>query len=148
MYTTIAERTREIGILKSLGALRGYIVKLVLMEVLVLCVTGLLVGFLLTFLSQQILQLLFPAQPLAIPFDWVLLTVVFVSISGIIGGFTRRSRRRPAILSRRCPINERPEWPRPAEDPFPGTRPPAERPFPIGGRLRQNRSKGVDGPVA
>ena len=86
MYTTIAERTREIGILKSLGALRGYIVKLVLMEVLVLCVTGLLVGFLLTFLGQQILQLLFPAQPLAIPFDWVLLTVVFVSISGIIGG--------------------------------------------------------------
>jgi putative ABC transport system permease protein len=32
MYTTIAERTREIGILKSLGASKGYIVDLILRE--------------------------------------------------------------------------------------------------------------------
>lgn len=86
MYTTIAERTREIGILKSLGARKGYIVKLVLMEVLVLCLTGLLAGFLLTFLGQQLLQFLFPAQIILIPPAWVVFTVLFVSISGIIGG--------------------------------------------------------------
>ncbi len=85
MYTTIAERTREIGILKSLGASKGYIVKLVLMEVLVLCVAGLLSGFLMTFLGQQIIHILFPAQPLLIPPGWVMLTVLFVSISGIVG---------------------------------------------------------------
>ncbi|MCE2515629.1 MAG: ABC transporter permease [Acidobacteria bacterium] len=86
MYTTIAERTREIGILKSLGARKGYIVKLVLMEVLVLCLSGLLAGFLLTFLGQQLLQFLFPAQILLIPPVWVLFSVLFVSVSGIIGG--------------------------------------------------------------
>lgn len=86
MYTTIAERTREIGILKSLGARKGYIVKLVLMEVLVLCLSGLLTGFLLTFLGQRLLQFLFPAQIILIPPLWVLLAVLFVSVSGIIGG--------------------------------------------------------------
>lgn len=86
MYTTIAERTREIGILKSLGALKGYIVKLVLMEVLVFCLIGLLAGFLLTLLSQTLLQSLYPTQIILVPLNWVLLTVLFVSISGIIGG--------------------------------------------------------------
>ncbi len=85
MYTTIAERTREIGIFKSLGASKGYIVNLVLMEVVVLCVAGLLTGFLLTIIGQQIIQLLYPAQPLVIPLIWVILTVLFVSISGIVG---------------------------------------------------------------
>ena len=32
MYTTIIERTREIGVLKSLGASKGYIVQIVLSE--------------------------------------------------------------------------------------------------------------------
>lgn len=86
MYTTIAERTREIGILKSLGALKGYIVNLVMMEILVLCLTGLLAGFLLTFLSLQFLRFLYPAQILLIPPVWVMLTVLFVSVSGTIGG--------------------------------------------------------------
>lgn len=86
MYTTIAERTREIGILKSLGASKGYIVKLVMMEILVLCLAGLLVGFLLTFLGVQLLRFLYPAQILLVPPLWVALTVLFVSVSGIIGG--------------------------------------------------------------
>ena len=86
MYTTIAERTREIGILKSLGARKGYIVNLVMMEIVVLCVTGLLAGFLLTFLGLQVLRFLYPAQILLIPPLWVALTVLFVSASGIIGG--------------------------------------------------------------
>lgn len=86
MYTTIAERTREIGILKSLGARKGYIVSLVMMEILVLCLAGLLVGFLLTFLGVQLLRFLYPAQILSIPPLWVVYTVLFVSVSGIIGG--------------------------------------------------------------
>ena len=55
------------------------------MEVLVLCLGGLLLGFLLTYLGQQVIQFLYPAQPLLIPPNWVLLTVMYVTASGIIG---------------------------------------------------------------
>src|SRR5207247_7562175 len=37
MYTTITERTREIGILKSLGASKTYIMAVILLETGILC---------------------------------------------------------------------------------------------------------------
>ncbi|MDD5557191.1 MAG: ABC transporter permease [bacterium] len=45
MYTTIAERTREIGILRALGATRGRIVRMVAAESLILCAMGVAAGF-------------------------------------------------------------------------------------------------------
>jgi len=45
MYTTITERTREIGILKAMGASRGYIIGEIEREALVISALGLLVGF-------------------------------------------------------------------------------------------------------
>jgi putative ABC transport system permease protein len=50
MYTTITERTREIGILKALGASRRYIVFIIESEALLISVIGLLVGFVLSFI--------------------------------------------------------------------------------------------------
>src|ERR1700760_4156411 len=44
MYTAILERTREIGILKSLGASRFYIVNLVMRETAFLSLIGILLG--------------------------------------------------------------------------------------------------------
>lgn len=44
MYTTIVERTREIGVLKSLGASKGYIAKVILSETSLLCGFGILAG--------------------------------------------------------------------------------------------------------
>ena len=40
MYTTIIERTREIGVLKSLGASKAYIVEIILSETTLLCFDG------------------------------------------------------------------------------------------------------------
>ena len=40
MYTTIIERTREIGVLKSLGASKVYIVEIILSETTLLCLGG------------------------------------------------------------------------------------------------------------
>ena len=40
MYTAVMERTREIGILKSLGASKFYIVNVVLRETLLLAIAG------------------------------------------------------------------------------------------------------------
>ncbi len=49
MYTTITERTREIGILKALGASRRYIVFIIESEALLISAVGLFVGFVLSF---------------------------------------------------------------------------------------------------
>ena len=49
MYTTITERTREIGILKALGASRRYIVFIIESEALLISVIGLFAGFVFSF---------------------------------------------------------------------------------------------------
>jgi len=49
MYTTITERTREIGILKALGASRRYIVFIIESEALLISAVGLVAGFALSF---------------------------------------------------------------------------------------------------
>jgi putative ABC transport system permease protein len=48
MYTAVMERTREIGILKSLGASKAYIVNLVLREAVLVAACGIILGTLLT----------------------------------------------------------------------------------------------------
>ena len=45
MYTTITERTREIGILKAMGASRGYIVGIIEKEAILISLIGLVAGF-------------------------------------------------------------------------------------------------------
>src|ERR1700682_3949449 len=49
MYTTITERTREIGILKALGASRGYIIGVIEKEALLIGLVGLVVGVVVSF---------------------------------------------------------------------------------------------------
>ncbi len=44
MYTAVMERTREIGILKSLGASKFYIVNVILRETVLLAIGGIVVG--------------------------------------------------------------------------------------------------------
>lgn len=46
MYTAVMERTREIGILKSMGASKAYIVNVILRETLLLVLGGIVVGVL------------------------------------------------------------------------------------------------------
>ena len=49
MYTAVLERTREIGILKALGASPGYILGILLRETVLLSIAGSLAGFLMTY---------------------------------------------------------------------------------------------------
>jgi putative ABC transport system permease protein len=67
MYTTITERTREIGILKALGASRGYIVSLIEREALVIGLLGLVVGFLVSFVAGYLIH---RAYGLLFEFGW------------------------------------------------------------------------------
>ncbi|MGH9340156.1 MAG: ABC transporter permease [Acidobacteriota bacterium] len=85
MYSTITERTREIGILKSLGASRSYIVQLILKESLLICAMGVGFGFLLTYMSLKLIVLAFPSLPITITPLWRLAAAVIAIGGGTIG---------------------------------------------------------------
>ena len=56
MYTTITERTREIGILKALGASRRYIVFIIESEALLISTIGLVAGFVASLLIGYVIH--------------------------------------------------------------------------------------------
>src|SRR6202453_4667173 len=51
MYTAVLERTREIGILKAVGASSGFILALLLRETILLSILGTVAGILLTYVT-------------------------------------------------------------------------------------------------
>lgn len=71
MYTAVLERTREIGILKSMGASRAMIVGVVLRECAVLAIVGVLVGIAGTFGVRELMAHLFPTTPFQITAGWI-----------------------------------------------------------------------------
>jgi putative ABC transport system permease protein len=72
MYTAVLERTREIGILKSMGASKGTIVGVVLRECAVLAAAGVLLGIAGTFGVRFLIFHLFPTQHFEITSEWML----------------------------------------------------------------------------
>jgi putative ABC transport system permease protein len=85
MYTAVLERTREIGILKSLGASKLYIVNVVLRETSLFTVAGIIVGLLLTFLIKVGLSQRFPTLPFPVEVPWMLRTAVLAFIGSLLG---------------------------------------------------------------
>jgi putative ABC transport system permease protein len=71
MYTAVLERTREIGILKSMGASKGTIVGVVLRECAVLAIAGVILGIAGTFLLRMLLMHFFPSKPFEITARWL-----------------------------------------------------------------------------
>jgi putative ABC transport system permease protein len=53
MYTAVMERTREIGILKSMGASKLYIVNVILRETILLAIGGIIVGVAFSLLARM-----------------------------------------------------------------------------------------------
>jgi putative ABC transport system permease protein len=62
MYTAVLERTREIGILKALGASSGYILNLIFRETLLIAVIGTAVGIIMTYGTQWLMMHAVPAS--------------------------------------------------------------------------------------
>jgi putative ABC transport system permease protein len=56
MYTTITERTREIGILKAMGASRSYIIGVIEKEAIVISLIGLGAGFIVSLLAGYLIH--------------------------------------------------------------------------------------------
>ena len=80
MYTAVMERTREIGILKSLGASRVYIVGLVLRETGLLALVGIAVGVCGSYILSGVLQNRFPTLDFVIngPYVWKAILIAFI----------------------------------------------------------------------
>jgi putative ABC transport system permease protein len=85
MYTTITERTREIGILRSLGGSKPFIVSLIFQEATFVCVLGVILGVAFSFVIERILQSIFPTLMIQITPGWIVKASVFAVLSGIIG---------------------------------------------------------------
>jgi putative ABC transport system permease protein len=71
MYTAVLERTREIGILKSMGASKATIIGVVLRETALLAVAGVLVGIVCTFGVRELLRLKFATFSFEMTPAWV-----------------------------------------------------------------------------
>jgi putative ABC transport system permease protein len=84
MYTTITERTREIGILKAMGASRGYIVGIIEKEAILISLIGLVVGFALSviagFFIHEVYGLVFEYS-----WQWALTAAAIGLLGGILG---------------------------------------------------------------
>jgi putative ABC transport system permease protein len=85
MYTTIIERTREIGILKALGASRAYILKVVMAESFLICIMGVGTGFLLSVIGRSALLHFFPTLTVDLIPRWFLLSAILGIGGGLLG---------------------------------------------------------------
>ncbi len=85
MYSTIMERTREIGILKSLGASKGYIIQMILKESILICILGIILGYILTFATIRLIIFTFPTMPVHIPVYWYFASILMAVTGGVLG---------------------------------------------------------------
>jgi len=87
MYTTITERTREIGILKSLGASKGYIIGIILREAGLLCLVGILVGYGGSVGARELILASFPTLSIELTAEWGLRAALLALAASIAGAF-------------------------------------------------------------
>jgi putative ABC transport system permease protein len=85
MYTTIIERTRDIGILKSLGASKAYIVRALLGETTLVCAGGILFGIAMSYGGQMLMRDLFPTLTILITPGWILRAAGLAIGAGLAG---------------------------------------------------------------
>jgi putative ABC transport system permease protein len=85
MYTTVLERTRDIGVLKSLGASRVFIVRALLTESAGLCVLGVAAGVGLSYFSRAVFHMEFPTLPVQITLEWILRAGAIALTGALLG---------------------------------------------------------------
>lgn len=98
MYTTVTERTRQIGILKSLGMSNPKIAWVIEQEAIVVSVLGVLLGLALTFGARFALT---RASSLAVEIEprWVLFSLLIGLLGGTVGALypAMRAARQDAV---------------------------------------------------
>jgi putative ABC transport system permease protein len=87
MYTTIIERTREIGILRAIGASQAKVVQLVINESALICLSGVLVGIGLALAGRWLLPHVFPTLTVQLTREWALIASALGLAGGLLGSF-------------------------------------------------------------
>ena len=85
MYTAVLERTREIGILKSLGASKLYIVNVVLRETVLLALSGVVLGIVVSMAARAGLAHRFPLLQVVVDSGWIV-RAALIAVAGAIAG--------------------------------------------------------------
>ena len=85
MYTTVIERTRDIGVLKSIGASKGYIIRALLGESAFICVIGIVVGIVMSYVARAFFLSAFPTLSILITADWILRSSMIAIVGGLLG---------------------------------------------------------------
>jgi len=85
MLVSVTERTREIGVRRAIGAKKRNIMTQFIVEAIVLCEVGGVIGVVLGILGGNATAYFMKVPP-AIPFDWIVLGLVICSIVGIVFG--------------------------------------------------------------
>jgi len=87
MYTAVMERTREIGILKSMGASRTYIVSTVLSETGLLAVAGIVLGVAVSYALSSILNARFLGLDFVINTPYIWKATIIALVGALLGAF-------------------------------------------------------------
>lgn len=86
MLVSVTERTREIGIRRAIGAKKRNIMSQFIVEAVVLCEIGGLIGVALGMVGANALAIYLLKLPPAFPVDWAIIGLVICSLIGIIFG--------------------------------------------------------------
>jgi putative ABC transport system permease protein len=87
MYMAVQERTREIGIMKAMGASPGYILGILLRETFALALAGVLLGIVMAYGTRALLAQFAPTMPQVIVpewYPWVTLIALGGSLTGAL----------------------------------------------------------------
>ncbi len=103
MYTSIIERTREIGILKALGASKTYIMRTIIGESVLLCSIGAAVGVGFAYLARWVLVSRYQTLSVEFTMEWLIYAVLLGLAGGTLGAFypALRAARQDAVRALR-----------------------------------------------
>lgn len=87
MYTTITERTREIGVLKSLGASKFYILEAILREASLMALVGILAGYAGTLVAKRLILASFPTLSVDLTPEWAMWAALLAVVGTLLGAF-------------------------------------------------------------
>ena len=85
MYTAVLERTREVGILKALGASPAYILTVLLRETALLALAGSIIGIILTYGTKWLIENFVPSMNQMIVPDWWPISTVIAVVGAMLG---------------------------------------------------------------
>lgn len=86
MYMSVLQRTREIGILKALGASQTFILRIILAEAVVLAAGGTVIGILMSYGAWWLIRTFVPASlPMIIMYSWWPIAGAVTLVGALLG---------------------------------------------------------------